>query len=202
MSKFYKPAHSRLYHCIPVRPEGDCIRPSDKYGMHIPEDIRQTLGMSKFGNAPLVFASPCITKALAFGLQGNLGEKILNSSIEGSQNEFVIACDRKAMLSRQRDVTVYEIPGRNFIPLPHADRQSVSTCAVPFAETGGYQAIEAGMREGGHRDIYGYLGDMLQKGKLVWENRVAGINPDAVLAAKTGFMPQASVAQKTKGPAR
>lgn len=42
----------------------------------------------------LIFASPFLSKALAFGIQGGLQEKILNYAIESSNNKLVIACDR------------------------------------------------------------------------------------------------------------
>lgn len=222
---------AQVYHCIPVAPHGDCIYPSDKYGMTIPPDVRARLGMSRFSQTPLVFASPYITKAMAFGLQGNLGEKIMNGSIEGSVNEFVIACDRKNMLARTRDITIYEISGKDFIPLEHADRQCVSSKAVPFAEahialqarntqdlmrgglqilsfegtfaeTGGYQAIDKAMQDRNHADIYQYIGEMVRSGELVWENRNANINPDPILAAKAGLGPAAAPAPKTKGFSR
>lgn len=135
-SRFYTPPKEEgvVYHCIPVKPEGDHIRTSSNYGMTISPEVRARIGMPPEEHTPLVFAATHITKAMAFGFQGTLGEKILNSSIEGSEGEMVLACDREKLMSRVRDITIYEIPKKDFVTLEYADRQAVSINPVPFDE--------------------------------------------------------------------
>ncbi len=225
-----------VYHCIPVRAQGESIYPSDNYGTDISADVRHRLGIPMEGTPPLVFASAYITKALAFGLRGDLQERLLNGSIEGSNNEMVLACDRANLMARTRNITVYAMADRNFIPLENADRQSVSTKPVPFNETKvALRAKNADdlMREGlqilafnenmqeirnsgfmdktmkelqsrGHEAIYAVMGEMVRKGKLIWENHERNINPDPVLAQKMSIdipLHQANI-RKLSDPSR
>ena len=233
-SKFLQttPKSDFVYHCIPVTPHGDCIYPSDRYGMDISPDVRRQLNMPATEKTSLVFASPYITKALAFGLQGSLGEKIMNCGIEGSDNELVIACDRDAMLSRARDITVYKIAAKNFVDLPYADRQCVSTQAVPFKDTQvalrarnaqdlmraglqiisftdaakenvDYPSIQEAITRRGDKDIYSFVAACLRDGSMVWENQAAHINPDPHLAQKLGLVPAlSSSARRPAAPGR
>lgn len=203
-----------VYHCIPVAPRGDSIYPSARYGTDISPDVRNQLNISADEKAPLIFASPHINKAMAFALQGSLDEKIMNCSITGSDSELVIACDRAAMLSRQRDVTIYEVPAHGFVDLPYAERQCVATQAIPFRDTrvafraqstqdlmraglqiisftdsarqpdGSYPCLIEAMQKRGDSDIYPAVAEMLNSGKMAWENKAAGLSPDPVLAEK------------------
>lgn len=230
MSKFFNLNQEKtkvVYHCIPVKPTGTCILPSDKYGMNISPGVRHELGMPEEGNTPLVFASDHMTKAMAFGLSGNLNEKILNSSIEGSPNELVLACDRQNLMSRERDITIYEISAKNFVNLDYADRQCVSTKSVPFSETRvafhaknaddlmkgglqilafnetfselrGHQFVQKTMKERKQTDLYQFMGDMIREGKLIWENKAKGINPDPILAEKMNVEISASITKTSK----
>lgn len=230
MSKYFDPKLKEIdvvYHCIPVAPTGTCIFPSDRYGTNIPPDVRRQLGMPEEGNTPLVFTSRYMTKAMAFGLSGGLNEKILNSSIDGSPNELVLACDRLSLMSRERDVTVYEISARGFVNLHNADRQCVSTNAVPFDETRvalhaknavdlmkrglqilafnetfselqGYDFVQKEMRARKQTDLYQFMGDMIREGKLIWENKERDINPDPTLAKKMNIEISAGIKNPSK----
>jgi hypothetical protein len=217
-SKFYTPAKKEgvVYHCIPVKPEGDHIRPSANYGMTISPEARAQIGMPPEEHTPLVFAATHITKSMAFGLQGTLGEKILNSSIEGSDGELVLACDREKLMSRVRDITIYEIPNKDFVTLEYADRQGVSMKPVPFDQAkivfrgtgaedlmrGGLQVLafnksfqevheeklfESKMQDKQYKNLYEVIGALVKEGKVIWENKERGINPNPILAEKMGI---------------
>ncbi|MEJ0061769.1 MAG: hypothetical protein WDO70_00825 [Alphaproteobacteria bacterium] len=219
-----------VYHCIPTAATGDCIRPSNNYGTEIPPEIRRKLGLPMEGNPPLVFASPYITKAMAFGLQGSLGETICNGSIEDSDNELVLACERGKLMARQRDITIYAMADRDFVTLERADRQAVAARPIPFSEArvafkassaedlmrgglqilafdesfkelGGYGFVKKTMETRGHKDFYHFLADMVREGKVKWENAERGLNPDPVLARKIGVpLAPAPGASRANGP--
>lgn len=207
--------HQPVYHCIPVTPEGDGIRTSTNYGKNIPPEVQKKLSLSNTEKTPLVFAATHITKSMAFGLQGNLGEKLFNSAVENSDNEMVLACDRKALMERERDITIYKLSGKDFEVLPNAERQAVSTKPVPFSQTeiafkgknaedlmrgglqilafnesfqelNGHEFINKTMAERGHKNLNEFLGDMVREGKVIWQNRESGINPDPALAKQIG----------------
>lgn len=210
MSKYLKIESGIVYHCIPVKPYGDAIQPSDKYGATISDSVRKNLNMPATGKVPLIFASPFITKAMAFGLQGILQEKLQNRSVEGSDAEIVLACDRKKLMSRVRDVTIYEVSDKDFVTLENAERQCVSIKPIPFtAAKIAYQAknaedlmkgnlqifayneslaeldpniVEKTMRERGLSTFNQFLGEMVREGKIIWENKERNISPDLVLA--------------------
>ncbi len=226
------PKKDVVYHCIPVTPRGDCIYPSDRYGTDISPTVRQQLGIPAEGKVPLVFASPHINKAMAFALQGGLGEKIMNCTIAGTDQELVIACDRATMLARVRDITIYEIPARGFADLPYAERQCVAPHAIPFKETrvafkasnvqdlmraglqiisftdaakenGDYSCLLSAMQARGNKDIYPVVADMIRAGKMIWENQAANLNPDPHLAQKLGLVPAlSSSARRPAAPGR
>jgi hypothetical protein len=139
LSKFCKALDQRpktgvVYHCIPGEAVGGVIRASGNYGMRISPEVRQQLGMTAEDQTPLIFASPYITKSMAFGFQGVLQEKIMNSSIEGSDGELVLMCDRDKAMARERNVTIYAVSDENFVTLPYAQRQCVSTKEIPFTK--------------------------------------------------------------------
>lgn len=196
---------------MPNEPFGDCILPSDNYGAHISDAIKEKLNIPQNGKTPLIFASSHITKAMAFGLQGSLQEKILCTSIEGSPNELVLACDRAKMLSRVRNVTIYETSSQGFVDLDYAQRQCVSPKPIPFSNAkvafkaksaadlmkGGLQIIAFDeplerldnkllntLIKGKDDDFYKMLGTLLRNKKLVWQNLESGIGLDKVLADK------------------
>ncbi|PZR20511.1 MAG: hypothetical protein DI539_10695 [Flavobacterium psychrophilum] len=202
-----------LFHCIPVRPRGNSINPSANYGAFISDDIRKKLGVSIEEKPPLVFAATHILKAMAFGIQGLLQEKILNISFMETGGEIIIACDRAKMMSRDRDITIYEIPSKDFITLDYAERQCVSALAIPFNESKiVYEARNATDLMRGGLQIFAFneelkdlieekellkkienpdkeiffkiLGELVNERKIIWENKEQKINPDMALARK------------------
>lgn len=220
MSKFIKPKNGVVYHCIPVEPFGDSILPSTKCGGYLTENERYKLNVPVQEKTPLVFAGTHITKSMAFGLQGKFQEKILNCSIPGSDSELVLACDRKNMLSRQRHISIYEIPRDkfNFIEVDGRERQAISAQAIPFSDTkiayrannvkdlmhGGLQILafdstfkylsDSGILDHidtlNSDDFYKYIGKMVREGKLVWENMEQGVNPCQRLAEIINVAPK------------
>lgn len=42
------------------------------------------------------------------------------------------------------------------------------------------------MKERGHEDLYAFMADMVRAGKVVWENKERGINPDPALTKRMG----------------
>jgi hypothetical protein len=214
VSKFLSRKNGVLYHCIPVAPVGEFILPSDNYGATIPEDVRRKLNMPPNEQTPLIFGATHITKAMAFGLDAGFQDKIFNCSIEGSDGEMVLGCDRKKMMSRVRDITVYEIPDKDFATLEYAERQCVSTKLIPFSsakiayqaknaedlmrgglqilafnetlkELHGSEVLDRIEREHGDK-FYQVLGEMVREGKIIWENKERNINPNTLLANKIG----------------
>jgi hypothetical protein len=122
-----------LYHCIPWAAEGTAIRTSTNYGTNIPQSVRDTLGMGE-GHQPLVFAATHLSKALAFGMPKG-AQGMLNTEVPNSDKELYLCADRDNTMKMQLNATVYAFSGKGFVPLPNAERQSVSLHEVPFAET-------------------------------------------------------------------
>jgi hypothetical protein len=212
-----------FYHCIPVTPYGDAILPSANYGATIPADVCAKLDIAAGEQTPHVFAATHLTKALAFGLIGRDGEKLLNAAVQGSDRELVVICDREKTMQRERDITVYAIPAKGFEILPHMERQAVSPRAVPFADAAvtlraknAEDLMRAGLQIFSFRESFAdlaqdrdaedlrqtndfprSLADLVRSGKVVWENHSRGVNPDPVLAAQMGVQlkPSASPAK-------
>jgi hypothetical protein len=198
----------RLYHCIPVTPEGAQIEPSLNYGTDIPPQVMDKLGIREGERVPLVFASEFLGKALAFGFRGVDNEKLMNGSVEGGDVEYVLVCNRDVTMSKPRSATVFSFTDEGFADLEPAARQSVSRNPVPFGrtqETVKVSNAEDLMRAGlqvfsfkeGIRELHGYhfvyktmeergltfyqfLGEMIKEGRVIWENQARGVNPHPV----------------------
>lgn len=225
MSKFFKPKTCFVYHCIPVTPTGDCIRPSTGYGGIFNEERQKKYGLDQ-EKPPLIFASTHLTKTLAFGIQSVLQEKILNHEIIGSDKELVLACDRAHMLTRERDVTVFKLADTNFQALNERARQSISTKAVPFNQIeiafkakNAYDLMRGGLQilsfkesyqelnksgvldkldaKRDDKSFYVFLGQLIKQGIVHWENKECNINPDPILSQKLDIPLNMKKVQKT-----
>lgn len=201
-------AGRRLYHCIPVVPEGGQINPSLNYGTDIPPAVMDKLGIQKGEKVPLVFASEFLGKALAFGFRGMDDEKLMNGSVEGSDVEYVLVCNRDVTMSKERSATVFSFSDEGFVDLEQDRRQSVSTNPVPFDKTqeavkiknagdmmraglqvfsfkegarelDGYRFVYKTMEERG-LTFYQFLGEMMKEGRVIWENDARNVNPHPV----------------------
>lgn len=205
-SKFNNKSDGKVYHCIPVSPEGEVIRPSIGYGNPMSARIRQLLNIDTTEKVPVVFAALRMSKALAFGFQYHSGEILLNASMEEADVELAVICNRKETMARDRDITVYEISDKNFVKLDAAADQAVSKEAVKFSDakivfkaksahdlmTKGLQVISYE----GHaleiqkefydlidkRGLYTAISEFLKSGKLIWENKESNLNADPTLA--------------------
>lgn len=201
-----------LYHAIPTRPEGDCIRPSKNYGTRISPDIQKKLGIpeSDQEKVPLVFAANHIGKALAFCFPKAEKNILLNGTFNEEGLEYAIVVNRVKTMGTALDATIYRFSGRDFFPLEGAQQQ-VSKYAVPFHETepvlhikktddlmrAGLQifSLEKGIEEiGGWERIEKRIHDeklpipeliriLIIEGKLVWENSTRNINPASEIKA-------------------
>ncbi|MBI3441335.1 MAG: hypothetical protein HY052_05995 [Proteobacteria bacterium] len=207
-------AGKRLYHCIPVAPEGDEIRSSLGYGSEIPKRIRDALGIDQAEKVPLVFASDHMSKALAFGLSYADGEILMNMSLEGTDAELAFVCNRDVTMPRERHGALYSFSASGFVDLIEggAARQLVSDKPVPFnaAEKvmdvkGTDDLMRAGLQILSFKEtfqemradkkfdalnssswklFYEGIAEMIKDGRVIWENHARGINPHSVLAER------------------
>jgi hypothetical protein len=113
------------------------------------------------------------------------------------------------------DATVYSFPGNGFVQLPNMQNQSVSTKPVPFSNTKQAlkaksidDLMGAGLQVFSFKENFQALGkdadaaklgaaktdpqlmatlaSLIKSGKVVWENRERGINPNKKLGEMMG----------------
>lgn len=210
-----------VYHCIPVTPTGDAIRPGTGYGAKIPESILQQFNAAADVKIPLIFAAMKQSKAVAYGFQFATGEalRVMSIEIDGEEQELAFVSNRKETMSRPRDATIYEVSRQDFLDL-RAD-QCVSKTPIPFNEAkvayriknaedimrGGVQVLSFGegydelMRKGTWQEFLNLfskpdfakeLGKWVVEGKLVWENNAHQVNAPPGFAKMLGIDPQQS----------
>ncbi len=206
-------APQMLYHAIPVAPQGNEIRLSEKYGAKIPAEVLQQLNVAGTDHhPPLVFATAHLSKALAFGLDGFAGDKLMNMAIHGTDDELVIVTNRNDTMGRKRNGAIYSFSGAGFAELPNMERQLVSATAVPFSQTvkvmdvtSAEDLMRAGLQILSFRetarelwqdpkidallkgDFNKGMREMIAEGRVVWENHARGINPSPALARQLGI---------------
>lgn len=202
-----------LYHCMPATPQGDHINVSLGYGSSISTDVREKLSVASTEKVPLVFATPYMSKSLAFGFSYHDKEILLNASISDDV-EYVVIVDRDSAMRKERDITVFRFQDTGFVDLPNA-RQCVSAHNVSFRDTevalkaknvedlmhaglqvlslkksmdevGGFEFFEKDMRKNGGT-LSQCLGRMIKQGVLVWENQALGVNPHAAIKKEFGL---------------
>jgi len=198
---------------MPVPPKGECILPSLGYGTSISDTIRKSLEIPLEGKIPLIFASPYIGKAMAFGLQGKLNEKFFNDTLTETNEEVVLTCDRKNMLERSRTITMFAIQNKNFVSIDQHQLVSNKPIAfrdtkVVFHATNTYDLMGKGLQILSFRETadelynskiiqkinnctsanrYHLMGQLIKNGNLFFENKEFGINPSAILIKKLGL---------------
>lgn len=204
-----------MYHAMPHAAEGSEIRTSDRYGTKIPPHIVKALDLKTHdenykGGTPLLFATPYLSKALAFGM--TKGGSLFNASVPEHDVEILVTCNRDETMSKARDITVYAFPDQGFMDLEAEKRQSVSKHAVPFAAAkvvlhakNASDLMRAGlqifsfaesfedipspmdmMKKNNWSDVQ-YVAAMIKSGKLLWENQARGLNPHPGLAKEMGI---------------
>ncbi len=110
-----------LYHCFYREPKGDSILASC---------FRDVAGEPK----PYLFAATHLSKALAFAFSYHDNEVLMNSGIEGTDDEIVVLCGGQETLDKPRHIRVYSFSSEGFSEIPKA-RQAVSEFPMPFAKT-------------------------------------------------------------------
>lgn len=194
----YVPDEPRtLYHCQRDHEGDDEIAPSiNKYvnGRH-----------DKF-----VMASHYKSKALANAFSREEGELLFNGDIKGTADEFVVICDRDWALGRDRDAHLFSFSSAGFerVMSPVGPTRKW-VCAQPVSKSRahetraihdptklmrmGLQIISLPQRAididpdftdrlSNSRSLMDDLRWMIHSGVAKWENAIAGINPNAVLA--------------------
>lgn len=109
-----------LYHCMYKEPVGNAL---------LATCFRNVNGEEK----NYLYAATHLTKALAFSFSYHDNEVLMNSGIDGSDNEMVIVCGGQATLDKKRHIRVYAFPDDGFIEIPKA-RQAVSENPMPFSK--------------------------------------------------------------------
>jgi|SRR6218665_8204 len=200
-----------LYHCIPVSPEGDTIRPSPLYGTDLTPDLRSQFNAKVSGKLPLVYAAVQRSKAASFAFQRTIDEIFLNFSleIEGSTQEVAFICNSEETMTRERDAAIYSFPADKFVKL---DRQQYisdqhvkfSECKTDFVIKDAKDIMRAGVQVFSRKetfqelkatgfvdDVYcimyikdslSIMGQLVKQGIVTWENKKHGINIDHALA--------------------
>lgn len=204
--RFNDKSNGKVYHCIPVTPEGDAIRPSLGYGTEISASVRQALNIDPLEKVPLVFAATHFSKSLAFGFQVHTGEVLFNASVEEAGVELTVVGNREETMSRARDITVYEISNEKFVEIFEGADQSVSKEAVKFSDAkvvfkahNAYDLMKEGLQVfsyHGNREetmsefcnlmkrgtFYSAMSAFVKSGKLIWENNESNLNANPILA--------------------
>jgi hypothetical protein len=185
-----------LYHCVNREPEGDALQPTC---------LRNVNGRTE----KYLFATPYLSKALAFAFDYHNGEIICNGSVDGTPDEFAIVCNRSETLNAPRHIRVFSFSGKNFEQAYDAEsHQCVSTHPVPFKDTktvletqniddlmrGGLQifSTEKQCDELLAEDFFGragqpaatnieWLRNLVKDEGFVWENKERGVNPNQAL---------------------
>lgn len=178
-----------LYHCIPGTPLGNAIEPRSN---------REANGK----RATYLFATPVLSKSLAFAFSYYTPEIIRNNGIDGTDQEIALVLGGKNVMEAPRPITVYAFSSDGFSPLGNADetRQYVSEKPVPFDRTAvtfradnaisllsqGLQVFCFRHNADHYQSLYGddfaqvltdNLSHFYKTGELVWENKARHINP-------------------------
>jgi hypothetical protein len=187
-----------LYHCLYREPEGPGLRASC---------VREVNGRE----AAYLFAASHLSKALAFAFSYHDNEVIANGGIEGTDDEFVIVCDREKTLGKPRRTRVYGFPADGFeMAWEPESRQYVSTAPVAFKDTKlvlDAEGIEPLMRHGlqifstgktaaelmagdffnnafaGDSPLGAKLAHLVRNHGFTWENEARGVHPNPLIKA-------------------
>lgn len=210
LSEKQKP--SVLYHCLLGTPKGDELQTSCN---------REVNGKQ----ADYLFASPYLSKALAFGFDYHNEEILMNGSLAEHNVEYAIICDRDQTMSSARQITVYCFSDEGFSALAGA-RQSVSESAVPFSKTkvvltgqSAEDLLKAGLqvlsfsekmedildemlneKTGvfNQLDFMKQIGGLVKSGRLHWENKERNLCPNKHFGTVLGVWSPAPVSQFKK----
>jgi hypothetical protein len=197
-----------LYHCMNREAVGDNLMATCE---------REVNGRTdKF-----LFATPYMTKALAFSFDYYGTEIICNGNVGDTPHEFAIICDRDETLAKPRPIRVYSFSPDGFENVGEGSRQYVSSRPVYFKDTKivfetndvneimkrGLQVfstpktIDQLLAENFHEQfsraatLEESLYDLTRQG-YVWENRARNLNPTPELAQAFGSLQQS----KPSGP--
>ena len=203
---------SVLYHCLLGTPKGDGLQPT------CDRDVNGK-------QADYLFASPYLSKALAFGFDYHNEEILMNGSLGEHDVEYAIICNRDQTMSSARQITVYCFSDEGFSALEGA-RQSVSEEVVPLSKTktvltgqSAEDLLKAGLqvlsfsekmedildemlneKTGvfNQPDFMKQIGGLIKSGRLRWENKARNLCPNKHFGAALGVKSSTPVSQFKK----
>lgn len=91
-----------------------------------------------------LFATPYLSKVMMFAFDWHAGEAILGGAVEGTDDQYIVICERSKTLQKPISLFIYELPSDNFkkclsgspyVGKPADTREYYSHMSVPLSQT-------------------------------------------------------------------